>query len=178
MKEFKNFLSSTSKFEKMFDQNSKFGLILAAAFLLFNFAAINAQELGGNLGGSSGVFRFPKSATSAARETKKPARKIALPAKPKTSSKTTAKTNRASAKSVKIEKSKTAAKNTVRALGRNSETGGTIPPVNVDELFETATDEGNAVCTSLNMKKLKTRSRLPCRTLMKTSANNLPELSD
>jgi tetratricopeptide (TPR) repeat protein len=128
----------------MFDKNSKFCLILAASFLLFNFAASNAQELGGTLGASSGIFRSPKSEKSAARETKKPARKIAPPVKAKTPTVSAAKPNRAPAKTVKIEKSKTASKNTVRALGKNSETRVKVPPVDIDELFEIAIDEGNA----------------------------------
>jgi tetratricopeptide (TPR) repeat protein len=121
----------------MFEKNGKFILFLAAGFLLFDFAAANAQEVGGNLGSSSGVFRSQKPA----RETKKPARKIIPAAKPKTPSVNTAK-NKTAAKTVKIEKSAAAKADSVKIGGKNlssaEKTGATA-----EELFEAAIDEGN-----------------------------------
>jgi superkiller protein 3 len=123
----------------MFEKNSKFVLFLATGFLLTNFVASSAQEVGGNLGSSSGVFRSQKPAS----ETKKPVRKQSPPPKPKTSSASAAKNKPAPAKSIKIEKSTTAKRDLTKSGGKNS-----APPekaaATADELFEAAIDEGNS----------------------------------
>lgn len=120
----------------MFEKNRKFVLSLAAGFLLINFAAAQAQEVGGNLGSSSGVFR----STKPARETKKPARKTAPAVKPKAVTTNSAK-NKPAAKSIKIEKSTTAKNDAVKAGNKNPAPVEKAP--SADELFENAIDEGN-----------------------------------
>lgn len=122
----------------MFEKNSKFVLFLATGFLLINSAASTAQELGGNLGSSTGVFRSQKPS----RETKNTARKASPTTKPKTSSANPAKSKPSPEKSVKIEKSTTAKREPVKPGGKNSPPTGKAPTA--DELFEAAIDEGNA----------------------------------
>ncbi|HZH33929.1 MAG TPA: tetratricopeptide repeat protein [Pyrinomonadaceae bacterium] len=127
----------------MFEKKQKLILALTLAFLVLNFTPLSAQEVGGNLGGSTGVFRpksAPKTAPAAKRETKTAPRKatpavkprpapVAAKAKPAPSSKTTiaetSSRNRKSAPKVLPGKEK--------------------PPVaNPEELFEDAIEEGNA----------------------------------
>ncbi len=101
---------------------------------MFNFAAANAQEVGGNLGSSSGVFRSPKPA----RETKTATRKSPPATKPKTA---TSANRPKPSKSVKIEKAATAKRNPVKAGAKNST--AEKASANTDDLFESAIDEGN-----------------------------------
>lgn len=127
----------------MFYKKFTFVLFLAAAFLFLNAAPSFAQEVGGNLGSSAGVFR-PKTPVKSSPETKKTARKPTPALKPKTNSAVSSKKKPAPVKSVKIEKSRKTDQNQAdNAAGTSASTGKT-PRVSVDESFETAIEEGNA----------------------------------
>lgn len=121
----------------MFDKTLKivFVLPLFSLLCLANALFVNAQEVGGSLGSSSGVFR-PKNPSAPKRE-KAPPRKTSSLSESKSKISATRK------KSAKSEKNQSAKRRNSKetTVAQNIET--TTPKINSEELFEEALEQGN-----------------------------------
>lgn len=123
----------------MLDKKHKLILTLAATIFFSVTGAISAQEIGANLGGSTGVFRPknpPTSASSAGAAKKNASKNASVKAK---RAEQAAKSKLTKAAAGKELKNQAPARQANAAKSRRAKQ----PPINIEEVFETAIEQGN-----------------------------------